>query len=124
MIKSLQGEYSAEQLHLDVFTAAVIGMEQVGSSKELIGPFWKSIIIAGLLAGEVYVAETLDSHKVCGCAAWYAPGCSLFDRYFASVVLDINVYLTMLLAKKNNGCRYCRLWSYLARRYPIGGRRR
>ncbi|KAF8237728.1 hypothetical protein L208DRAFT_1375528 [Tricholoma matsutake] len=57
----------------DVFTATVIGMEQVGSSRELIGPFWKSTVIAGLLAGEVYVAETPDTQKIVGCTVWFGP---------------------------------------------------
>jgi hypothetical protein len=63
---------------LDVFTAAVIGMKEVGSAKEMIGPFHTSTVIAGLLAGEVYVAETLDTQEVVGCAVWFGPDHSLF----------------------------------------------
>jgi hypothetical protein len=65
---------------LDVFTAAVIGMEQVGGAKEIIGPLYTSTVIAGLLAGEVYVAETLDTQEVVGCAVWFGPDHTLFGR--------------------------------------------
>ena len=69
----------------DVFTATVIGMQKVGSAKELIGPFWKATVLAALLTGEVYVAETLDTQKVVGCAVWFGPDHTMFATYVTSV---------------------------------------
>ncbi|KAJ7123580.1 acyl-CoA N-acyltransferase [Mycena epipterygia] len=42
--------------------------------------FRRSTVIAGLLDGEIYVAETSDAdRKIVGCAVWFGPGHSLFD---------------------------------------------
>ncbi|KAJ7191856.1 hypothetical protein GGX14DRAFT_32079 [Mycena pura] len=41
---------------------------------------WVSTVRAGLLGGEVYVAETKDADKkIVGCAVWFGPGDALFD---------------------------------------------
>jgi hypothetical protein len=79
-------------------------MEHVGSSREVIGPFWKSTVIAGLLAGEVYVVETLDTQKIVGCAVWFGPGHTMYGRYGArvsmpTIIAQCNVF--MLSAKKS-----------------------
>ncbi|KAJ6554280.1 hypothetical protein B0H19DRAFT_948696, partial [Mycena capillaripes] len=36
-------------------------------------------LIAGLLGGEVYVAETADTGKIIGCAVWFGPGHTMYD---------------------------------------------
>ncbi|KAJ7769566.1 hypothetical protein DFH07DRAFT_683793, partial [Mycena maculata] len=41
-----------------------------------------STVVAGLLGGEVYVAETVEPDnrsKIIGCAVWFGPGHSLYD---------------------------------------------
>ncbi|KAJ7364463.1 hypothetical protein DFH08DRAFT_839373 [Mycena albidolilacea] len=38
------------------------------------------MVIAGLLGGEVYVAETTDTGKIIGCAVWFGPGRALYDN--------------------------------------------
>ncbi|KAJ7667266.1 hypothetical protein B0H17DRAFT_950489, partial [Mycena rosella] len=38
-----------------------------------------STVVAGLLGGEVYVAETLDTGKIVGCAVWFGPGHTMYD---------------------------------------------
>ncbi|KAF8176606.1 hypothetical protein K438DRAFT_1607296, partial [Mycena galopus ATCC 62051] len=40
-----------------------------------------SAVVAGLLGGEIYVAETVDPGKIGGCAVWFGPGRGLYDRY-------------------------------------------
>ncbi|KAF8157306.1 hypothetical protein K438DRAFT_340595 [Mycena galopus ATCC 62051] len=41
---------------------------------------WRSTVVAGLLGGEVYVAETKDTtKKIIGCAVWFGPGHSMYD---------------------------------------------
>jgi hypothetical protein len=66
----------------DLFTAVVTGKRELGGSQELSGPFWKSTVIAGLLGGEVWVAETLTTpKKIVGCAVWFGPGRAMYDRY-------------------------------------------
>ncbi|KAJ6602776.1 hypothetical protein DFH09DRAFT_828534, partial [Mycena vulgaris] len=41
-----------------------------------------STVVAGLLGGEVYVAETNDAaKKIIGCAVWFGPGHTLYDTY-------------------------------------------
>ncbi|KAJ6484032.1 hypothetical protein C8R45DRAFT_829822 [Mycena sanguinolenta] len=44
-----------------------------------VGPFWKSTVIAGLLGGQVYVAETTGDKKIIGCAVWFGPGHTMYD---------------------------------------------
>ncbi|KAJ6533373.1 hypothetical protein DFH09DRAFT_993372, partial [Mycena vulgaris] len=45
-----------------------------------IGPFWVSTVVAGLLGGEVWVAETDNSEKkIIGCAVWFGPGHTMYD---------------------------------------------
>ncbi|KAJ7642430.1 hypothetical protein DFH06DRAFT_1214735 [Mycena polygramma] len=43
---------------------------------------WMSTVVAGLLAGEVWIAETNGSDtdkKIVGCAVWFGPGHTLYD---------------------------------------------
>ncbi|KAJ7493674.1 hypothetical protein FB451DRAFT_1215096 [Mycena latifolia] len=64
----------------DVFTAVVTAHDPKGADTSHIGPFWMSTVVAGLLGGEVYVAETNDEEKkIVGCAVWFAPGHSMYD---------------------------------------------
>ncbi|KAJ7123610.1 hypothetical protein C8R44DRAFT_539186, partial [Mycena epipterygia] len=44
-----------------------------------IGLFWRTTVVAGLLGGEVYVAETVDTQKIIGCAVWFGPGHTMYD---------------------------------------------
>ncbi|KAF8130902.1 hypothetical protein K438DRAFT_1435510, partial [Mycena galopus ATCC 62051] len=48
-----------------------------------IGPFWLSTVVAGLLGGEVWVAETKETadspSKIVGCAVWFGPGHTMYD---------------------------------------------
>jgi hypothetical protein len=71
-----------------VFTATLTGMERVDASKELIGTFYKSLIISGLLSSEVYVAEILDTEQGVGCAIWFGSGHTTYDRH---VVLTVPI---------------------------------
>lgn len=69
-----------------MFTAVVTGKHELGGSQELWGPFWKSNVIAGLLGGEVYVAETFDApKKIVGCAVWFGPGRAMYDRFVLAI---------------------------------------
>ncbi|KAF9463582.1 hypothetical protein BDZ94DRAFT_1308694 [Collybia nuda] len=64
----------------DLFTAVVTGKRGMGGSQELSGPFWKSTVVAGLLGGEVYIAETFTApKKIVGCAVWFGPGRAMYD---------------------------------------------
>ncbi|KAJ7124100.1 hypothetical protein C8R43DRAFT_1031302 [Mycena crocata] len=81
-VESALGEAFIE----DRFTAVVTGhvFKEVTGDKETdtshIGPFWLTTVVAGLLGGEVYVAETNDAErKIIGCAVWFGPGHSLYD---------------------------------------------
>ncbi|KAJ7260304.1 hypothetical protein B0H12DRAFT_1048525 [Mycena haematopus] len=62
----------------DFFTAVITGHDPTGTDTSHVGPFWKSTVIAGLLGGEVYVAETIDE-KIIGCAVWFGPGRTMYD---------------------------------------------
>ncbi|KAJ7703883.1 hypothetical protein B0H17DRAFT_1326670 [Mycena rosella] len=64
----------------DRFTAVVTGHGLSETDTSHIGPFWLTTVVAGLLGGEVYVAETNDTErKIIGCAVWFGPGHSLYD---------------------------------------------
>ncbi|KAJ7161213.1 hypothetical protein C8R46DRAFT_1106739, partial [Mycena filopes] len=63
----------------DLFTAVVTGHALDDPDTAYIGPFWKSTVVAGLLGGEVYVAETVDTKKIIGCAVWFGPGHTMYD---------------------------------------------
>ncbi|KAJ7893039.1 hypothetical protein B0H13DRAFT_1719531, partial [Mycena leptocephala] len=64
----------------DLFTAVVTAHDPKGTETSHIGPFWVSTIVAGLIGGEVYVAETDDAQrKIVGCAVWFGPGHSMYD---------------------------------------------
>ncbi|THU96874.1 hypothetical protein K435DRAFT_778336 [Dendrothele bispora CBS 962.96] len=57
------------------------------ADKTLLRPFIRSVIIAGLLGGEVYVVEPektnsgtdSDNDRVIGAAVWFPPGREMFD---------------------------------------------
>ncbi|KAJ7471679.1 hypothetical protein B0H11DRAFT_2039523 [Mycena galericulata] len=64
----------------DVFTAVVTGHDPKADDMSYIGPFWGSTVVAGLLGGEVWVAETGNSEKkIIGCAVWFGPGHTMYD---------------------------------------------
>ncbi|KAJ7038979.1 hypothetical protein C8F04DRAFT_1088131 [Mycena alexandri] len=64
----------------DIFTAVVTGHNPKDPATAHIGPFWKSTVVAGLLGGEVYVAETDDAERrIIGCAVWFGPGHTMYD---------------------------------------------
>ena len=46
---------------------------------EFFGDFHRSTVVAGLLGGEVYVAENA-SQDIVGVAVWFGPGREMFDR--------------------------------------------
>ncbi|KAJ7160004.1 hypothetical protein C8R43DRAFT_994084 [Mycena crocata] len=64
----------------EVFTAVVTGKDPAGKDTSHIGPFWISTVVAGLLGGDVYIAETNDSRRrIVGCAVWFGPGHNMYD---------------------------------------------
>ncbi|KAJ7614303.1 hypothetical protein DFH06DRAFT_1484389 [Mycena polygramma] len=63
----------------DVFTAVVTGHTPGEPDTGHIGPFWVSTVVAGLLGGEVYIAETADTNEIVGCAVWFGPGHTMYD---------------------------------------------
>ncbi|KAJ7161206.1 hypothetical protein C8R46DRAFT_1106717 [Mycena filopes] len=63
----------------DLFTAVATGHAPEDPDTTYIGPFCKSAVVAGLLGGEVYVAETVDTKKIIACAVWFGPGHTMFD---------------------------------------------
>ncbi|KAJ7153218.1 hypothetical protein C8R46DRAFT_1119777 [Mycena filopes] len=72
--------FTGGQVCLDLFTAVVTGHYPGGTEAHHIGPFWLSTVVAGLLGGEVYVAETDDAeNKIIGCAVWFGPGHTMYD---------------------------------------------
>jgi hypothetical protein len=79
----------AENASSDLFTAIVTGHDPKVEDMSYIGPFWVSTVVAGLLGGEVWVAETDDTEKkVIGCAVWFGPGHTMYD----SCVSSSNLY--------------------------------
>ncbi|KAJ6609541.1 hypothetical protein B0H10DRAFT_2438495 [Mycena sp. CBHHK59/15] len=67
---------------VDHFTAVVTGHDPHVPVKDTshITALWISTVVAGLLGGEVYVAETNDADKnIIGCAVWFGPGHTLYD---------------------------------------------
>ncbi|KAJ7364464.1 hypothetical protein DFH08DRAFT_839381 [Mycena albidolilacea] len=62
----------------DYFTAVVLGHDDDGDTSGT-RPFHTSMVVAGLLGGEVYVAETADTDKIAGCAVWFGPGRAMYD---------------------------------------------
>ncbi|KAJ6484016.1 hypothetical protein C8R45DRAFT_999954 [Mycena sanguinolenta] len=63
----------------DLFTAVVTAHDPADTNTSHVGPFWKSTVIAGLLGGQVYVAETTGDKKIIGCAVWFGPGHTMYD---------------------------------------------
>ncbi|KAJ7107817.1 hypothetical protein C8R44DRAFT_804263 [Mycena epipterygia] len=66
----------------DHFTAVVTGHDPHAPVTDTshITALWVSTVVAGLLGGEVYVAETDDAaKKIIGCAVWFGPGHTLYD---------------------------------------------
>ncbi|KAJ7107806.1 hypothetical protein C8R44DRAFT_680563 [Mycena epipterygia] len=66
----------------DHFTAVVTGHDPHApvTNTSHITALWVSTVVAGLLGGEVYVAETDDAaKKIIGCAVWFGPGHTLYD---------------------------------------------
>lgn len=64
----------------DLFTATVTGKKSLEDDKSFVGPFWLTTVLCGLLGGEVYVAETSDEKRIVGCAVWFGPGHTMYDR--------------------------------------------
>ncbi|KAJ7123577.1 hypothetical protein C8R44DRAFT_670175 [Mycena epipterygia] len=59
----------------DPLAATVTAHDLKEPDRSYVGPFVMSTVVAGLLDGEIYVAETNDTHKkIVGCAVWFAPG--------------------------------------------------
>ncbi|KAJ7123612.1 hypothetical protein C8R44DRAFT_670203 [Mycena epipterygia] len=71
----------ARAFSTDAFTAIVTGNSPDSpEANPLARPLCRSTAIAGLLGGEVYVAETMDTPaKIVGCALWFRPGRALYD---------------------------------------------
>ncbi|KAJ6554279.1 hypothetical protein B0H19DRAFT_1262660 [Mycena capillaripes] len=65
----------------DAFTAIVTGHRpHRPETNPLAKILCRSSAVAGLLGGEVYVAETMDPMaKMVGCAVWFGPGRALYD---------------------------------------------
>ncbi|KAF8215388.1 hypothetical protein K438DRAFT_1955368 [Mycena galopus ATCC 62051] len=59
--------------------AVVTGRLPEDPDTSLIGSFNMATMIAALLGGEVYVAETVHTGKIIGCAVWFGPGRTSFD---------------------------------------------
>jgi hypothetical protein len=74
--------WSYYTIHLDLFIAIASGHDPKGIDTSYVGPLCKSVVVAGLVGGEVYVAEATDTQKkIVGCAVWFGPGHTLYDRY-------------------------------------------
>ncbi|KAJ7652389.1 hypothetical protein DFH06DRAFT_1206014 [Mycena polygramma] len=69
----------------DHFTAVVTGQAFNAALTDTtrITALWMSTVVAGLLAGEVWIAETnesdTDKTQIVGCAVWFGPGHTLYD---------------------------------------------
>ncbi|KAF8917597.1 hypothetical protein CPB85DRAFT_1558730, partial [Mucidula mucida] len=64
----------------DLFTATVNGKKEAGGDPTYVGPFWRTIVLCGLLGGDVNVAETADDEKkIVGCAVGFPPNRSMYD---------------------------------------------
>ncbi|KAJ6508440.1 hypothetical protein C8R45DRAFT_967433 [Mycena sanguinolenta] len=63
----------------DLFTAVVTGHTVEDPDTSHNRQLNRSMVVAGLLGGEVYVAETSDTSKIVGCAIWFGPGRALYD---------------------------------------------
>ncbi|KAJ7092350.1 hypothetical protein B0H15DRAFT_947911 [Mycena belliarum] len=75
-----QIESRSSYLIQDTFTGVVTGHDPKGADNSHVGPFWVTTVVAGLLGGEVYIAETNDAEKrIVGCAVWFPPGHSMYD---------------------------------------------
>jgi hypothetical protein len=51
-----------------------------GHDPDLLLPFKKYEMIAGSIAGEIYVAENAATGTIIGAAIWFGPGREMFDR--------------------------------------------
>jgi hypothetical protein len=67
----------------DAFTAIVTGHRPHSLDVSHARVLSKYSLTAGLLGGEVYVAEITDMAKIVGCAIWFPPGRALYDSYLA-----------------------------------------
>lgn len=66
-------------------TAIVTAHDLNEPDRSYVGPFVMSTVVAGLLDGEIYVAETNDAQKkIVGCAVWFAPGHTMWATYVPS----------------------------------------
>ncbi|KAJ7808488.1 hypothetical protein B0H13DRAFT_2385837 [Mycena leptocephala] len=77
--KGRSSDRSASNHH---FTAVVTGhdIHTPMTDNGHVTALWISTVVAGLLGGEVYVAETNDAvKKIIGCAVWFGPGNTLYD---------------------------------------------
>ncbi|KAJ7873482.1 hypothetical protein B0H14DRAFT_3438257 [Mycena olivaceomarginata] len=63
----------------DAFTAIVTGHRPHSLDVSHARVLSKYSLTAGLLGGEVYVAEITDVAKIVGCAIWFPPGRALYD---------------------------------------------
>ncbi|KAF8145428.1 hypothetical protein K438DRAFT_1630192, partial [Mycena galopus ATCC 62051] len=63
----------------DLFTAVVTGHHVEDTDTSRTRSLNRSMVVAGLLGGEVYVAETVATGKIVGCAVWFGPGRGLYD---------------------------------------------
>jgi len=70
----------AQAFSTDAFTAIVTGHRPHSPDIAHARLLCKSTLCAGLLGGDVYVAETTDAAaKIVGCAIWFPPGRTLYD---------------------------------------------
>ncbi|KAJ6454415.1 hypothetical protein C8R45DRAFT_915340 [Mycena sanguinolenta] len=94
----------------DLFTAVITGHAVEDPETSHIRELNRSTMIAGLLGGDVYVAETSDPSKIVGCAVWFGPGRALYDTpeqrqhalepFMASLNKELrDWWLTVLLPK-------------------------
>lgn len=58
--------------YIDLFTEVI-----TGGDVAVYGPFWRSVMVAGLYGGEIYVAEL--NGTIIATAVWFGPGRALYD---------------------------------------------
>ncbi|CAA7270611.1 unnamed protein product [Cyclocybe aegerita] len=83
-IRKLETMDNKESKQADAFLAAAFENDKftdvaTGGDRAIFGPFWRSLMVAGLHGGEVYVAEHATEKVIIAAAVWYGPGRALYD---------------------------------------------
>ncbi|KIK52783.1 hypothetical protein GYMLUDRAFT_49744 [Collybiopsis luxurians FD-317 M1] len=78
VVKCLELAFESDQFTLTCIGAHIGADGRFEFDREILQQFHRSLVVAGLLGGEVYLAES-PMKEVLGAAIWFGPGRELFD---------------------------------------------